>query len=292
MKNILCWFRKWVGASAVVGLLLLFPPHGAASKEIEIHVDASQGRLPISPYLYGKNSPFLYAEGQDQLEKEADLAREAGLKLARESGGNNSTKYHWKNDLASHPDWYNNVFAQKWGERARAIQDHFPETDGLFGLQVLGWVAKSDQYNVDPDKVDPEHKRTKENLCGNGDPNLYLEPWTAKDTAGILDHWFGKDGLGLDPKRFGLWHLDNEPECWSLTHKDVSPTPMTPEECVAKYVAVAKEAKTRYPDIKLMAPGFTNEWFWWSWSDGKLVDGMPWMEYFVKRMAEESKAFG
>jgi len=30
---------------------------------------------------------------------------------------------------------------------------------------------------------------------------------------------------------------------------------------------------------------------WWNWNNG-FVNGMPWMEFFVKRMAEESRAFG
>ena len=70
-------------------------------------------------------------------------------------------------------------------------------------------------------------------------------------------------GMGLDPKHFLYFHLDNEPECWSSTHDDVCPKPMTPEQCVQKYVAVAKELRTRYPQVKILAPGFTAEASTW-----------------------------
>lgn len=263
----------------------------ARAGTVSVTVDAAAGRRPISPYLYGKNAN-LAGLGGTMRAPEAPLAREAGLKLSRETDGNNGTKYNWRNDLSSHPDWYNNVYPQHWPERARAIQDTCPGIDGLFAFPVLGWVAKTDKANCDENRLDPGHKDPHQNLCGGGVGTAYLESVTPKQTVDMLDRWFRPGGLGLDPKRFKLWHMDNEPESWRNTHDDISGTLMTGEECVQKYVAVAKEVKTRYPDILLVAPGFTSEWFWWNWSDHKCVGGMPWMEYFIKRMAEESKTFG
>lgn len=246
---------------------------------VQVRVDAGAGRRPISPYLYGKN--FV---GRD-----AELCRQAGLRITRETGGNNCTKYNWRNDLSSHPDWYNNVYEQGWPERARSYQKEFDDLQIMFCFQVLGWVAKTDQYNFRESEADPRPER-HEDLCGGGNAALYLEPWTAKDTADILDHWFGPGGLGLDPARFRYWHMDNEPECWPSTHGDVCPQDLTAEQVVQKYAAVAREVKSRYPGIRLMAPGFTSEWMWWNFQN-EFVAGMPWMEYFIKRMAEESRAF-
>jgi len=254
----------------------------AVGAAVEVTVDVAAGRLPISPYLYGKNGAMD--------EKDAQVVREAGIRISRESHGNNCTKYNWRDDLSSHPDWYNNVYKQGWPERARKLQDESPDMQGLFGFQVLGWVAKTDAVNFREWEANPRPE-PHENLCGGGDPKLYLQPWTARDTVDILDHWFGPGGLGLDPARFRYWHLDNEPECWASTHDDISPKDLPAEECVQRYVAVAKEVKTRYPQVRLMAPGFTSEWMWWNWNN-EFVGGMPWMEYFVKRMAEESRAFG
>ena len=256
-----------------------------------VTVDAAAGRIPISPWLYGKNAN-LAATDKNLWQRDGELAVEAGLRISRETDGNNGTKYNWHNDLSSHPDWYNNVYPQGRENRAKVIQQKFPGIAGLFSVPVLGWVAKTDKVNYDERKLDPTNKAHNENRCGGGAATTYLESQSPKEIVDVLDHWFGPGGLGLDPAHFPVWHMDNEPESWRYTHDDISGTLMTGEECVRKYAAVAREVRTRYPDLKLMAPGFTSEWFWWNWSDHNCVGGKPWMEYFIMRMAEESRAFG
>ena len=273
---------------AVVG------PVGAAEQPegapVNVRVDAGAGRRPISPYIYGRNL-FRFG-GLDEFTPESlALVKEAGVRMLRISEGNNGTKYNWRNDLSSNPDWYNNVYPMHLHEGAKMLADQTRDLQVLASFQVLGWVAKTDQYNFNEAQANPRPD-PRQNLCGGGKPELYLQPWTAKDTVDILDHWFGAGGLGLDPARFHYWHMDNEPECWPSTHDDVCPKDLTAEQCVQKYVAVAREVRSRYPGIRLMAPGFTSEWQWWNWADNKAVDGMPWMQYFVKRMAEESRAAG
>ena len=257
-------------------------PLACADMPVRVTVDARAGLHPISPYLYGRNGA-LQPDGDD-------LLRASGLRITRETGGNNCTKYNWRLDLSSHPDWYNNVYKQNWPERAQRLQRDFTDLQGLFGFQVLGWVAKTDAVNFHEQEVNPRPE-SHLNLCGGGTPTLYLQPWTAKDTVDILDYWFGPNGLKLDPARFHYWHLDNEPECWMSTHDDICPKDFSPEECVRRYAAVAREVKTRYPQFRLLAPGFTSEWMWWNWNNN-FVQGMPWVEFFIKRMAEESKAAG
>ncbi len=254
----------------------------AADFTAAVTVNANSGARPISPYIYGLNGALQ--------QYTPELIRASGLRLTRESNGNNCTKYNWRLDLSSHPDWYNNVYKQGWHDRAQRLQKEFADLQGLFGLQVLGWVAKTDAVNFREQDVNPRPE-SHQDLCGGGKPELYLQPWSAQDTVGILDHWFGPGGLGLDPARFRYWHLDNEPDCWMGTHNDICPKDYSAADCVRKYVAVAREVKTRYPGIRLMAPGFTSEWMWWNWNGG-FVEGLPWAEYFIKRMAEESKACG
>jgi hypothetical protein len=272
--------------TAAFGLLLashaLSSPPAAATLTVTVFVDASRGRTPISPWLYGRNG---------DLTEDRALSVEAGIRIVRSTGGNNCTKYNWRNDLSSHPDWFNNVYRQHWPERAKAI-NATPGIDGLFGLPVLGWVARTDANNYPDFTLDREGKHAHENLAGGGCVTMYLEPQTPEGSAAIIDHWFAPGGLALNPAKFTLWHLDNEPDCWRGTHHDVSGTLMTAEDAVRKYVAVAREVKTRHPEIRLMAPGFGAEWYWWNWSDNKFVDGLPWTEYFIKRMAEESRKFG
>jgi hypothetical protein len=62
------------------------------------------------------------------------------------------------------------------------------------------------------------------------------------------------------------------------------------------YFAVAKKARSLFPGIKLTGPVSPNEWQWFNWgitpvtgSDGKQY---PWLQYFIKRVAEEEQSSG
>jgi hypothetical protein len=119
--------------------------------------------------------------------------------------------------------------------------------------------------------------------------------WTADSTVGILDKWFGAKGLGYDKSKFVYWAMDNEPEIWSGTHDDVMKTQCSAEEYMQRYFKVAKAARAKYPNIKLLGPTPANEWQWYRWgADGILSDGKKycWLEFFIKRIAEEEKATG
>ena len=92
--------------------------------------------------------------------------------------------------------------------------------------------------------------------------------------------------------------MDNEPECWNSTHDDVMPEAIPAEEYIKRYVAVATKARALFPDIKIVGPVFTNEWFWYNWQNGTVPDRQnpnkkySWVEYFIKRIAEEQKRTG
>ena len=93
---------------ATLSLGLLTTGWAAADETVDIRVDAGKGRIPISPYIYGKNH---YAP--DNKPMPARIVAEAGLRIIRDSNGNNCTKYNWKTDYSSHPDWYNS-FCGLW----------------------------------------------------------------------------------------------------------------------------------------------------------------------------------
>jgi hypothetical protein len=62
-----------------------------------------------------------------------------------------------------------------------------------------------------------------------------------------------------------------------------------------RYIELAKKAKAIYPGIKLCGPVTTNEWQWYKWSNEDIyVNGRyyPWIEYFIKRLADEYNATG
>ena len=185
----------------------------------------------------------------------------------------------------------------------------------MYGLPILGWVGANSEYNFKDWDWYISHGNkwlnTAQNVTGkgaepnpdngknalvDGDISTYLKEWPTDSCVGILDHWFGENGLGIDRSKTLYWALDNEPEIWHLTHDDVQKEPVKPEEYIEKYVRVAKAARAKYPDLKLIGPICANEWQWFAGPDRKdlTIDGRywPWLEYIIKRIAEEEKKCG
>ncbi len=243
------------------------------------------------------------------------LINESGIGILRENSGNNLTKYNFHRRVASHPDWYNRVHDQNWDYEIQTIQENAPQVQVMYGLPILGWVGANSEYNFKDWDWYVSHGNkwlnTAQNVTGkgaepnpdngknalvDGDISTYLKEWPTDSCVGILDHWFGENGLGIDRSKTLYWALDNEPEIWHLTHDDVQKEPVKPEEYIEKYVRVAKAARAKYPDLKLIGPICANEWQWFAGPDRKdlTIDGRywPWLEYIIKRIAEEEKKCG
>jgi hypothetical protein len=283
-----------------------------AAQDITISIKANEGKRPVSPYIYGRNNSFSNVFGTATSASNIKLYKEAGLRFSRECTGNNLTKYNWRRKLSSHPDWYNNVYAHDWDFASKTIQDNMPEMQTMWGFQLIGKVAGNKQNNFNDwvyNQSEWVYNLCNQNLAGGGvvnptyngkaliegNPDLYLIDWNADSTTAILDHWFGKVGLGFNKNNFQYWSMDNEPEIWSGTHDDVVKKQTPASELIDKYIDVAKKARERYPEIKLCGPVPANEWQWYKYADEKLrIDGKYycWLEYFIKRVADEQKKSG
>ena len=295
------------------GIFLFFflYAHCTFAQTISISINASSGRNPISPYIYGRNNNLSDNPGDPTKPVIWKLMQDAGLRFMREYGGNNGTKYNWRLKLSSHPDWYNNVYPHNWDYAAKTLQDSMPSVQGMWGFQLIGKAASVVSANFDDWNYNNSvwWSGVAQNLAGGGivnaaggnkaqkegDPNLYLVNWNADSTTALLDHWFGTKGLGFDKSKFRYWTMDNEPEIWSGTHDDIMPKQPSAEAFMQSYFAVAKKARALYPDIKLAGPIPASEWQWYSWDNSKItVNGKSyvWLEYFIKRIAEEQKASG
>lgn len=296
----------------VSGLLPLFLLGLASVQAVEVVVDPSLDRLEVSPSIYGRNNNL-----PDSSSQVASINwqryRDAGLRLCREGGGNNATKYNWKLKLGSHPDWYNNVYAHDWDVSVQSLEANLPGVQGMWSFQLIGKAAGSSSNNF----ADWAYNQSQwwsgiaQNLAGGGtvnpagggqaliegDTSKYLVDWTADDSVGILDHWLSSaSGLGVDRTTVRYWNMDNEPEIWDGTHDDVMPTNISAEAFMQRFFEVAKKARAKYPDIRIVGPVPANEWQWYNWPGGAIVaaDGRSycWLEYFIKRVAEEQRATG
>ncbi|MFL5728215.1 MAG: glycoside hydrolase family 44 protein [Cytophagaceae bacterium] len=286
-------------------LLLILASLQGLSQTVTISVDPTQGKTHISPWIYGRNNNTSDDPSNPMTAAQWNFYNDAGLRMYRENGGNNSTKYNWRLKLSSHPDWYNNVYDHDWDYSMNSILSNTSNTQALFAFQLLGKAASNAAHNFDDYHYNNSQwwSGTGNNWAGgggpapygnggNGNPNLYLENWTADSTVGILTHW---NNLGYDASRYQYWNMDNEPEIWQYTHDDIASSSITAEMYMQKYFAVAKAARLKYPGIKLCGPVSPSEWQWYSWNNSKITykgADYPWMEYFIMRIGEEQKATG
>lgn len=287
----------------------------SAAEIILISIDGNATPHKISRYIYGKNNSTNDDSTKATTDSMWTLINESGIGILRENSGNNLTKYNFHRRVASHPDWYNRVHDQNWDYEIQTIQENAPQVQVMYGLPILGWVGANSEYNFKDWDWYISHGNkwlnTAQNVTGkgaepnpdngknalvDGDISTYLKEWPTDSCVGILDHWFGENGLGIDRSKTLYWALDNEPEIWHLTHDDVQKEPVKPEEYIEKYVRVAKAARAKYPDLKLIGPICANEWQWFAGPDRKdlTIDGRywPWLEYIIKRIAEEEKKCG
>lgn len=288
-------------------LLLICAWPAWINAQVVVTIDVTKDSHVISPYIYGRNNSL---QGNPGSNFTADWTRlkDAGVRFFREGGGNNSTKYNWRRKISSHPDWYNNVYANDWSAAAQALLQNTKDTQGMWSFQLIGKAAKTTTANFNDWAYNQSQwwSGTNQNLAGGGNPNtsggtkaltdgnpdLYLEDWTADSTVLLLDNWF--NNLSLDKTRLKYWNMDNEPEIWNGTHDDVMPTQLAAEDFMQRYFAVAKKARAKFPGIKLVGPVTANEWQWYNWPNGISSGGKnyAWLEYFIKRIGEEQAASG
>lgn len=280
-----------------------------AGQTIQVSVDMTRDRVAVSPCLYGKND-WVGSPGSPLSEAGWQLFRDAGVRMLRMHGGNNGTKYNWQKKLTSHPDWYNNVYASDWDYAQAELQRHLPGVDAMWCFQLLGKVADNPDHNFNDWAYNQSRwwSGVGQNLAGGGvanpngggsalqqgDISRYLTDTSAATSTAILDHWIKPGGLGLDRAQFRYWNMDNEPEIWEGTHDDVMPRQIAAEAFMQRYFEYAKQARARYPEIKLVGPVPANEWQWYNWPSPILADGRsyPWLEYFIKRIGEEQARTG
>lgn len=292
---------------------------GFAFADISVSIDALSGEQKISPYIYGRNIDVISdAEGADaeQLSKEKDFYSkmlESGMHFLRSNNGNNATRYNWRKKMTVHPDWFNNVYSHDWDVTAKKLIENMPGVDAMYAFQLTGYAASTTDYNFGEWDYKVSHgfyPTSTLDLAGGGevsddgktllkagDYRLYNEPWPADSTVGIIEHW--RDELKFDMSRFTYWSMDNEMEIWSGTHGDL-PLDIDADFLVERYIDVAKKARAKWSGIKLTGPVVANEWQWCSVgaTGGKSGLGKGedrnycWLEYFIKRLAEEEKSSG
>jgi len=288
----------------LLAFALILAGKAVSAQDVAISINASQGKKAVSPYIYGLNNGF---------DNSTQFYKDAGVRFSRMNQGNNATKYNWRKKMTSHPDWYNNVYANDWDKKSTDFSANHPNMQFMWAFQLLGRVASSTSHNFNDWEYNNSQwwQGVRQNLAGGGvpnednpgvkalvegDANLYTQEWPPDSTVEILNHWFGPDGLGLNKNQFLYWSMDNEPDIWNGTHDDVMSEGLLPaSEFMDRFIEVAKKARALFPEIKICGPVTTSEWQWFKWGEESIwIEGKyySWFEYFIKWCADEEKASG
>ncbi|SBT44864.1 glycoside hydrolase family 44 protein [Micromonospora auratinigra] len=250
-------------AAALGGLALPAPALAASGPALA--VDATTGRHPISPYVYGMN----FAD-------EA-LARDLRLPVHR-YGGNATTRYNFRADTSNRAgDWYFENIPNDNADPASlpdgSETDRFVAQNKATGaatvmtVPMIGWVAKDrtkscafsvakygTQQSTDPWAPD----------CGNGKKpdGTLITGNDPKDTSVAVGPEYVTDWMTHLKGRFGsaanggvqFYNLDNEPDLWHSTHRDVRPTGLGYDELRDRTYQYAAAIKAADPQAKTLGP--------------------------------------
>lgn len=241
----------------------------AQNAAVTLAVDASAGRHPISPLIYG----VAFASEADLAALNAPLNR---------SGGNNMSTYSYRHNAQNlDADYYFESYPQG-SATPGAEADSFVSSSKAAGARPLltvplvGWVAKlgagqsilpafpvsvyGAQCSVDPYDInagDGLHTDCSTPIAGNN-PHLAYDIDSPKlETAWIahLVKTWGRAGKGGVP----YYLMDNEPSIWFSTHRDIHPIGAHADEYRDKVLAMAPIIRKLDPTAQIAAP---EEWGW------------------------------
>ena len=234
---------------------------------IEVSVDASANRHPISPLIYGVN-----------FGDKTDMALKPTL---NRWGGNSTSRYNWQqNSHAIGADYFFESVPDGDATPGGAVDALIQASKDIGAAPMVtipmsGWVGdvgpnrdKRPSYSVK--KYGPQQK-TEQWVpdAGNGvkpdgtkitdndptDANMAVTPdFQAAWVKHLVEKWGGADKGGV---RYYL--LDNEPGLWHVNHRDVVKLAPTAAQMRDRIIAYARALKAADPGAKVVG---TEEWGW------------------------------
>ncbi len=197
-------------------------------------------------------------------------------------GGNTACRYNWKLGDAWNTgnDWFfENVAVEHnaWqGFLRRAEQSG---GRALVTLPLVGFVAKdthSTSFSVrkygPQEKTDPGRPDAGNGLRPDGKPVTGND---RSDTSVVADPSFVAEWIRQMEQEFPklfeehrvLFALGNEPMLWNVTHRDVHPNPVSYDEYLEKFVAMAHAVRQAAPGAPITGPDL---WGWPAYAQSAL----------------------
>ncbi|MGW2642032.1 glycoside hydrolase family 44 protein [Streptomyces sp. NPDC001348] len=230
-----------------------------------LSVDATTGRRPIDPHIYGMNF--------------ADESLAAELRLpVRRWGGNATTRYNYKLDAYNAgADWYfenlyynNDTSKLPDGSEADKFvdQNRRTGTDTVMTVPMSGWTtaARNSACGFSIAKYGAQQGSDAQWRpdCGNGvkSDGTKVTGNDPADTSKAVGADFTKGWVQYLDKTYGtandggvrFYNLDNEPDLWWSTHRDVHPTGPGYDEIRDSTYATAAAIKDADPAAQTLGP--------------------------------------
>ncbi len=241
----------------------------AQNAPVTVSIDATAGRHPISPLIYGVNS----ATAAELRALNAPLNRSGGDDMSTYSYANNTE------NLAA--DWYFESYPQQGGATPGGELDAFIQLSKGAGavpmvtVPLSGWVAKlgpnqailpsypvskyGPQCQVDPYYPDfGNGQRTDCKTDITADPNDAYVPDGPANEAVWFNHLVSTWGTATSGG-VPYYLMDNEASIWFVTHRDIRPVGVHASEYASSVLTMSATIKAIDPAALVVAP---EEWGW------------------------------
>lgn len=269
--------------------------------DVQINVDPSKDRAPISPYIYGTNDDLTGTEKW----------------TSRRIGGNRLTTYNWENNASNtgkeegyHSD---NYVAHYYGglpwhldpDKPAIGVTGFHEKSLAMGadytlatVQAAGYVAKDANGTVNESESVPSSRWAEVKAEKDGPlsltPDLNDNYVYMDEMVNYLVHKFGNAST---PTGIRGYEIDNEPGLWQSNHGLIHPEATGAEEVLTKGIAAAKAIKKVDPYAEVFGPaafGFDDMYAMMLAPDWRQLKGnYDWyVDYYLDEFRKEGERQG
>ncbi|HEX9062332.1 MAG TPA: glycoside hydrolase family 44 protein, partial [Clostridia bacterium] len=270
----------------------------ASPDTVNVSIDTSAEKTPISPYIYGENFD--------------DLSGAAVT--ARRQGGNRMTGYNWENNASNAGSDYLNNSDNYMVSSLPASQQSIPGIAvtnfvdssiskgipySLVTLQMAGYVAKDMNGPVSAAETAPSARwaevKPAKGSAFSSKPDLTDNYVYMDEYVNYLVSKYGKASTNSGIKGYSL---DNEPALWPNTHSKIHPDKTTCEELVNKSTALSSAVKNVDPDAEIFGPALYGYAAYLTlqdapdWSTYKNSYDNVFINYFLDQMKKKSETAG
>ncbi|HEY1848334.1 MAG TPA: glycoside hydrolase family 44 protein [Opitutaceae bacterium] len=280
--------------------LLFSGTASAADLAVQVSIDPTSGRTPISPYIYGTNQdlPGVATPG------------------ARRYGGNRLTGYNWETNASNAGTDYLNESDNYLVSGLPQSQQSVPAVAlttfqdqsiaegapySILTLQMAGYVSADEAGPVTAAQAAPSARWVA--VQNNKPGGSYSYPPDTSDGTVYMDELlhFLVSKYGPATGRTGVrgYDLDNEPSLWPSTHPYLHPAQVTCAEEASKSVALATTVKRMDPAAEVLGPvSYGSEGYFTfqnapDWPALQASTGFRWfIDYYLDQMSKASAAAG